>query len=88
MINTSRGQLINESNLAHALQTGKIAGAGLDVLCVEPPRNGSPLLQCPNCIITPHIAWASQSARKRLLDASINNLQSYLSGHPVHVVSN
>ncbi len=87
LINTGRGQLIDERALAEALVLGRIAGAALDVLSVEPPRNGNPLLQCPNCIITPHIAWATKSARQRLLDTAIHNLRAYLSGKPVHVVS-
>lgn len=87
LINTGRGQLIDERALAEALILGRIAGAALDVLSIEPPRNGNPLLQCPNCIITPHIAWATKSARQRLLDTAIHNLRAYLSGHPVYVVN-
>jgi glycerate dehydrogenase len=87
LINTGRGQLIDEKALAEALTSGRIAGAALDVLSVEPPRNGNPLLQCPNCIITPHIAWATKSARQRLLDTAIHNLKAYLSGSAVHVVN-
>jgi glycerate dehydrogenase len=86
LINTGRGPLIDETALADALKSGRIAGAGLDVLSVEPPRNGNPLFNCPNCIITPHIAWATKAARQRLLDTAVHNLRAFLSGSPVHVV--
>jgi len=87
LINTSRGPLIDEPALAEALNRGRIAGAGLDVLCEEPPRPDSPLLQAKNCTITPHIAWATQAARQRLMDIAVSNVRAFLQGHPQNVVS-
>ena len=87
LINTSRGPLIDEEALANALTTGAIAGAGLDVLSREPPEPENPLLKAPNCYITPHIAWATKAARKRLLDAVVENLKRFLEGHPQNVVN-
>ncbi len=87
LINTSRGPLINEDALAGALKSGLIAGAGLDVLSVEPPPSGNPLLSIENCRITPHISWATKEARKRLLDTAVENLRSFLGGKPVNVVN-
>jgi len=87
LINTSRGLLINEEDLAHALNTERIAGAGLDVLSEEPPEDTNPLLSAKNCIITPHIAWATKSARQRLMDIAVRNLKSYLKGKPVNVIN-
>lgn len=87
LINTSRGPLINEADLAVALQTGVIAGAALDVLAQEPPNKDNPLLALTNCIITPHIAWATKEARTRLLDIATNNLFSYLSGETINQVN-
>ncbi len=87
LINTSRGLLINEENLAHALNSERIAGAGLDVLSEEPPDETNPLLSAINCIITPHIAWATKAARQRLMNIAVRNLKSYLSGKPVNVIS-
>jgi glycerate dehydrogenase len=87
LINTSRGQLIVEEDLAEALKSGKIAAAGLDVMQMEPPPAGNPLLSLPNCIITPHIAWAPREARIRLMKLTVENLRSYLAGKPVNVVS-
>jgi glycerate dehydrogenase len=80
LINTSRGPLIEEAALARALNEGRIAGAGLDVLAVEPPFADHPLVAARNCCITPHIAWATQEARKRLLEVVISNLKAFLSG--------
>lgn len=87
MVNTSRGPLIDEPALASALNRGQIAAAAVDVLESEPPRNGSPLIEARNCIITPHIAWQSTEARQRLLAITVENLKAYLSGHPQNVVS-
>ncbi len=87
LINTSRGLLINEEDLAHALNTERIAGAGLDVLSEEPPEDTNPLLSAKNCIITPHIAWATKAARQRLMDIAVSNLKSYLNGKPVNVIN-
>lgn len=87
LVNTSRGPLIDEPALASALNRGQIAAAAVDVLESEPPRNGSPLIEARNCIITPHIAWQSTEARQRLLAITVENLKAYLSGHPQNVVS-
>jgi glycerate dehydrogenase len=87
LINTSRGPLIVERDLAMALNSGKIAGAAVDVLTVEPPGMENPLLKAKNCIITPHIAWAPQESRRRLMDIAVNNLKSYIAGNPVNVVN-
>ncbi len=86
LINTSRGPLIVEQDLADALDNGIIAGAGLDVLCVEPPSKDNVLFKAKNCIITPHIAWATKEARVRLMDIAVNNLKSYLSGNPINII--
>jgi glycerate dehydrogenase len=86
-LNTSRGPIIEEQDLADALNEGMIAGAGLDVLTVEPPPLGNPLLKAKNCIITPHIAWATREARTRLMATSVANLRAFLAGKPVNVVN-
>ncbi len=86
LINTGRGPLVDEQALAEALNEGRIHAAGVDVLEEEPPRHGSPLIGARNCYITPHIAWASQAARKRLLDIAAANVQAFLSGEPANVV--
>lgn len=80
LLNTGRGPLIDEVALAGALQAGLIAGAGLDVLSQEPPPVDNPLLTAPNCVITPHIAWATKAARQRLLDVAVANLQAFAEG--------
>ncbi len=87
LINTARGPLVDEGALAAALEAGAIAGAGLDVLTTEPPRDGTPLIGAPNCVITPHFAWASQAARKRLMTTAIENLLGFLSGQPKNVIN-
>ena len=86
LINTSRGLLINEEDLAHALNSERIAGAGLDVLSKEPSDETNPLLTANNCIITPHIAWATKAARQRLMNIAVDNLKSYLNGKQVNVI--
>ncbi|GAA5138510.1 D-2-hydroxyacid dehydrogenase [Prosthecobacter algae] len=86
IINTGRGPLVDEAALAAALNSGRIAGAGLDVLSVEPPKDGNPLIGAKNCLITPHIGWASREARIRLIAATASNLQAFLDGKPVNVV--
>ena len=86
-LNTARGLLVNEADLAKALNEGRIAGAGLDVLSVEPPSASNPLLHAKNCLITPHIAWATQAARRRLLDVAAANAAAFLAGRPQHVVA-
>ncbi|MCY7359201.1 MAG: D-2-hydroxyacid dehydrogenase [Rudanella sp.] len=87
LINTSRGGLIQEADLADALNKGVLAGAGIDVLSTEPPTNANPLLNARNCIITPHIAWASFEARGRLLAAVVENFKAFQRGEAINVVS-
>lgn len=87
LINTSRGPLVNEADLAAALESGRIAGAGLDVLSVEPPPASNPLLTARNCILTPHIAWATRNARRRLVDVAAANVRAFLEGRLQHVVN-
>lgn len=86
LINTGRGPLVDEAALARALNDGRIAGAGLDVLSVEPPKADNPLFSARNCLITPHIGWASREARVRLIDQTAANLRAFLDGRPVNVV--
>ncbi|WP_298741919.1 D-2-hydroxyacid dehydrogenase [uncultured Chitinophaga sp.] len=87
LINTSRGPLINEQDLANALNNERIAAAGLDVLSVEPPAAEHPLFYAKNCLVTPHIAWAAKEARGRLLNTVIENVRSYLSGKPENLLN-
>lgn len=87
IINTSRGPVINDSDLADALNNGKLRGAGLDVLTVEPPKADNPLLKAKNCFITPHIAWAAFETRERLMNILKENITAYLSGKPQNVVN-
>jgi glycerate dehydrogenase len=87
LINSGRGPLINENDLAEALNNEKIFAAGLDVLSEEPPHKNNPLLKARNCFITPHIAWATAEARQRLLFLAISNLEAYLNGKPQNVVN-
>lgn len=86
-INTGRGGLVNESDLAQALLSGTIQAAGLDVLSSEPPKADNPLVGIPNCYITPHIAWATVEARKRLMSIAAANISAWLSGDPVNTVA-
>lgn len=87
IINTSRGPLINEQDLYEALVSGKVSGAAVDVVSSEPIRSENPLLNAPNIILTPHIAWAPKEARERLMNTAVSNLESYLRGEPVNIVN-
>ncbi len=87
IVNDSRGGLINEIDLAEALNSGKVAGAAVDVVSTEPIKGDNPLLGAKNCIITPHIAWAPKESRARLMDIAVNNLAEFLKGTPVNTVS-
>ena len=87
LINTGRGPLIDEVALAAALQAGQIGGAGLDVLSVEPPSAGNPLIGAPNCLITPHVGWATREARARLIAQVVANLNAWQEGSAVNVVN-
>lgn len=86
LINTGRGGLVDEAALAEALEKGRLAGAGLDVLSQEPPPADHPLLRAPHCLVTPHVAWATRSARGRLLDVVASNVRAFLAGRPANNV--
>ena len=87
LLNTSRGPIVVDEDLADALNNDVIAGAGIDVLSTEPPPKDNPLFKAKNCIITPHIAWATKEARARLMDTTVKNLAAFLQGKPVNVVN-
>jgi glycerate dehydrogenase len=87
LINTGRGPLIDEVALTNALNSGRIAGAALDVLAVEPPKAENPLFKAKNCIITPHIAWATHAARARLMDIAVDNVKAFIDGTPKNLVN-
>ena len=87
ILNTSRGPLINEADLAEALRSGKVYAAGVDVVSEEPMRDDNPLLTAPNCFITPHMAWMPTEARTRLIDIAVNNVRAWVSGDPVNDVT-
>ena len=86
-LNTSRGQMVVEQDLADALNSGKVAAAGLDVVSTEPIRGDNPLLQAKNCFITPHMAWGAKESRQRIMDATVENIRGYMEGQPVNVVN-
>ena len=87
LLNTSRGPIIIDEDLAGALNNDIIAGAGIDVLSVEPPSRDNPLFKAKNCIITPHLAWATKESRLRLMTSVVNNLAAFLAGNPINVVN-
>jgi glycerate dehydrogenase len=87
LINTSRGPLIVDQDLADALNSGVIAGAGVEGVSVEPPAANNPLLTAKNCLVTPHIAWAAKEARARLMNLAVDNLVAFASGKPQNVVN-
>lgn len=87
LLNTSRGPLLDDAAVAAALNSGRLAGAGLDVLSTEPPKADNPLLTAKNCLITPHQAWAAKAARARLMEATVENVKSFLAGGPQNVVN-
>jgi len=87
LINTSRGPLVVDQDLADALDHERLAGAGVDVLSSEPPSLDNPLLHAKNCFVTPHIARATREGRTRLIDTAVGNLKAFLQGHPMNVVN-
>ena len=87
LINNARGQLINEQDVADALNSGKLSAAGLDVVSTEPIRVDNPLLKAKNCIITPHISWAPKESRQRIMDCAAANAKAYIEGNPINVVN-
>ncbi len=87
LLNNARGQLLNEQDVADALNSGKLAAAGLDVVSTEPVRADNPLLTAKNCILTPHISWAPLESRQRIMDTTAENIRAWLNGKPIHVVN-
>ena len=87
LINNARGQLINEQDVADALNSGKLGAAGLDVVYTEPIKADNPLLKAKNCIITPHISWAPKESRQRIMDCAVANVKAYQEGAPINVVN-
>lgn len=87
LVNTGRGALVNEEDVADALASGQLGGYGADVMIQEPPAEDNPLFHAPNAYITPHIAWATVSARKRLMGIAAANVKAFANGKPVNVVN-
>ena len=87
LINTARGGLIDERALAEALQAQELAGAAVDVVSIEPMRADNPLLTAPRCLVTPHVAWATVAARRRLMETTVRNVEAFLAGRPINVVN-
>lgn len=87
LINTGRGPLVNEADVAEALRSGHLGGYGADVMCQEPPAEDNPLFSAPNAYITPHIAWATFEARKRLIAIAVGNVKAFIDGNPVNFVN-
>ncbi|NLG14456.1 MAG: D-2-hydroxyacid dehydrogenase [Lentisphaerae bacterium] len=87
LVNTSRGPVVDEQALADALNNQVIAGAGIDTLSVEPPTNGNPLIKAKNCLVTPHLAWATAEAKARLVSVIVDNIRAFIAGSPINVVN-
>ena len=87
IVNNARGPLVNEADLAAALESGKVAGAALDVVSTEPIRGDNPVLHAKNCILTPHISWAPIESRQRIMDCTVENAKAFLNGTPTNVVN-
>lgn len=86
LINTGRGPLVNEYDVACALKSGQLGGYGADVMCQEPPAADNPLFDAPNAFITPHVAWATLEARGRLMKTAVENIKAFANGDPINVV--
>ncbi len=87
ILSNARSQLVNEADLAAALNSGKVAAAGLDVVSAKPILNDNPLLRAKNCLLTPHITWAPKKSRQRIMDTTIENIRDFLKDNPIHIVN-